>query len=95
MLNIGMLLNAAVCLLRHSDYDYFVFHGSNILPTDAGAIPYDFPYGKGRSKLARVAEIFLPTHKSRMRGCVNDGHKIFHVAAQLKICCDASSLCRE
>ena len=41
-----MLLNSGVALLAGSDYDYFVFHDVDTVPTETGAIPYDYPYGK-------------------------------------------------
>lgn len=44
--NRGMLLNSGVALLMGSDYDYFVFHDVDTVPTETGAIPYDYPYGK-------------------------------------------------
>lgn len=43
--NRGMLLNSGVALLKGSDYDYFVFHDVDTVPTETGAIPYDYPYG--------------------------------------------------
>ena len=44
--NRGMLLNSGVALLAGSDYDYFVFHDVDTVPTETGAIPYDYPYGR-------------------------------------------------
>ena len=44
--NRGMLLNSGVAMLAGSDYDYFVFHDVDTVPTETGAIPYDYPYGE-------------------------------------------------
>ncbi|KAK9828640.1 hypothetical protein WJX72_001249 [[Myrmecia] bisecta] len=43
--NRGVLLNAGVLLLDGSDYDYFIFHDVDTIPTQLGSIPYEFPAG--------------------------------------------------
>lgn len=43
--NRGALLNAGVLLLQASEYDYFIFHDVDTIPTEAGNISYAFPDG--------------------------------------------------
>lgn len=43
--NRGLLLNAGALLLAEYGYDFFVFHDVDTLPTEAGAVPYDYPSG--------------------------------------------------
>lgn len=49
--NRGALLNAGVLLLQGSDYDWFVFHDVDTIPTATGAIKYARPSGKAPSHL--------------------------------------------
>ena len=58
--NRGMLLNSGVALLAGSDYDYFVFHDVDTVPTETGAIPYDFPYGEFSQRLEASAKGCTP-----------------------------------
>ena len=44
--NRGALLNAGVLLLQASEYDYFVMHDVDTIPTEAGNMPYAFPEGQ-------------------------------------------------
>jgi len=59
--NRGMLLNAGVALLAGSSYDYFVFHDVDTTPTEAGGLPYDYPYGAPAPRYCWVTLTLLQT----------------------------------
>ena len=65
--NRGLLLNAGVLVLAGSDYDYFVFHDVDTIPTESGSIPYNYPAGS-------------PFIQINARTCIRFHPHVFHTS---------------